>query len=468
MTAGTGETAAAASTRVSFLDGISVIREGRDIVLSNGTGSLRFASAGEGQWAAFQALCHQEVTTQELGEMVLERDGIGALTQFLLSFGRCVATAIVRYTAFEGGRRLASCVPRVPAFRFREAELRGRRWTLSRFAYLRKRGTEILLQSPHGFAEAVLHSGEAVAFVTGLAEPQPLDEASALAQVLWNAGALADADAEEGDPVLQQWEFQDLLFHAQTRAGRHGKRFGGTFRHTGCIDPLPAAKPPAGSDRIELARCDVEELKSTDVPFTAVLENRCSVRQHTGTPITVRQLGEFLYRSARIRHIRSAEVAGIAGGSARLELSSRPYPGGGAIHELELYVTAHRCSGLAPALYHYDPLHHQLSTVRSYDSKVEALLTMARLTAGVPASPDVLITIASRFQRMSWKYETIAYAVSLKNAGALYQTFYLVATAMGLAACGLGNGDFQSFAEATGFDPLVEGSIGEFMIGGVP
>jgi oxazoline/thiazoline dehydrogenase len=41
-----------------------------------------------------------------------------------------------------------------------------------------------------------------------------------------------------------------------------------------------------------------------------------------------------------------------------------------------------------------------------------------------------------------------------------------VATAMGLSACGLGNGDLESFAAATGLDPLVEGSIGELMLGG--
>jgi oxazoline/thiazoline dehydrogenase len=454
------------TARVSFVDGISVGRDGRDVVLTNGNGSLRFPAIGDGQLAAFQALCDREVSTQELGELVLAHDGIGALTQFLMNFGRCVNAAVVRYTAWEGDRRLASCVPLVPAFRFREADLGGRRWTLSRFAYLRKRGSEIVLQSPHGFAEAVLHAGEAVAFTTGLAEPRRFDSLSPLAQVLWNAGALVDADAEESDCVLRHWEFQDLLFHAQTRAGRHGKRFGGTFRHVGRIDPLPAARPPAGGHRIELARCDVDELKVIDLPFTAVLEGRSSCRSHTGPPITLRQLGEFLYRSARIRHVRSAEVTGVEGGAARLELSSRPYPGGGAIHELELYVTANRCAGLAPALYHYDPLHHQLSTVRPYDPKVEALLTMARLTAGAQTSPDVLITIASRFQRMAWKYETIAYAVSLKNTGALYQTFYLVATAMGLAACGLGNGDFETFADATGLDPLVEGSIGEFMLGG--
>ena len=448
--------AANGTIRLSFIDGISVEREANEIVLRNGTASLHLASRGDGELAAFHALCNGNRTEQQLGELVLEEDGIGGLTQFFMNFGRCIAAGLIRYTACDGATRLASCIPLVSSFRFRQAEIEGKRWTLSRFAWMRKRGDEFVLQSPFGFAEVVLHHDDALAFAA-----RPIEHDSALAQIFWNAGALAEEDSESRDEVLRQWEFQDLLFHMQTRSGRHGKRFGGTFRHVGKIAPLPAAKPPTGGVRIALPRCDFDALVKNDAPFTAVLERRHSTRTHTAAPLTLEQLGEFLYRSARIRHIRGADVSGV-----RMELSSRPYPGGGAIHELELYITAHRCDGLPRALYHYDPLDHQLSVVRAYDDRVETLLMTARGTAGVQSSPDVLITIASRFQRMSWKYETIAYAVSLKNAGVLYQTFYLVATAMGLAACGLGNGDSQAFADATGLDPLVEGSIGEFMLGG--
>jgi SagB-type dehydrogenase family enzyme len=64
-----------------------------------------------------------------------------------------------------------------------------------------------------------------------------------------------------------------------------------------------------------------------------------------------------------------------------------------------------------------------------------------------------------------WTYEEMPYAAILKHVGVLYQTMYLVATAMGLAACGLGAGEATAFADATGADPLVEGSVGEFILG---
>ena len=82
--------------------------------------------------------------------------------------------------------------------------------------------------------------------------------------------------------------------------------------------------------------------------------------------------------------------------------------------------------------------------------------------------PQVLVHIACRFQRVSWKYHAIAYATNLRNTGVLYQTFYLNAIAMGIAPCGLGSGHLQAFAGASGNDPLVEGNIGEFMLGSLP
>ena len=78
--------------------------------------------------------------------------------------------------------------------------------------------------------------------------------------------------------------------------------------------------------------------------------------------------------------------------------------------------------------------------------------------------PDVLITLAARFGRVMWKYEGLAYALTQKHAGCLYQQMYLVATALGLAPCGLGRGNSDTFAEATKIDYFEETSVGEFLL----
>jgi oxazoline/thiazoline dehydrogenase len=122
---------------------------------------------------------------------------------------------------------------------------------------------------------------------------------------------------------------------------------------------------------------------------------------------------------------------------------------------------------LPEGLYYYAPLEHQLVRLSERTAPVEQLLRGAQAAAGL-AAPPILITLASRFQRLSWKYGSIAYATTLKNVGVLYQTMYLVATAMGLAPCALGGGDADLFAAAAGTDYYAESSVGEFLLGSLP
>jgi SagB-type dehydrogenase family enzyme len=213
-----------------------------------------------------------------------------------------------------------------------------------------------------------------------------------------------------------------------------------------------------------LYRPQLARLTEVDLPFTAVLETRRSIRQHGDPPITARQLGEYLYRVARVRAVVPPDPTL----GRPYESSSRPYPSGGATYDLELYVTVSTCEGLTPGLYHYAPLAHRLEPLAEHTAAVEALLRDAQLAAGLAAPPQILISLASRFQRLSWKYAGLAYATTLKNVGVLYQAMYLAATAMGLAPCALGGGNSDRFARAAGTDYYAETSVGEFLLGSAP
>ena len=144
---------------------------------------------------------------------------------------------------------------------------------------------------------------------------------------------------------------------------------------------------------------------------------------------------------------------------------SRPYPGGGAIYELELYVNVRTCENIPPALYHYCPNEHRLEKISGPTEAVDRLIKDAGRSAELAGLPQILITIAARFQRLSWKYESMAYSALLKNVGVLYQTMYLVATAMDLAPCAIGGGDSDLFARAAALDYYAETSVGEFLLG---
>jgi SagB-type dehydrogenase family enzyme len=84
---------------------------------------------------------------------------------------------------------------------------------------------------------------------------------------------------------------------------------------------------------------------------------------------------------------------------------------------------------------------------------------------GASAPPQILITIAARFGRISWKYSSIAYALILKDAGVLTQTLYLMAFDMGLGGCAIGIANIDLFAKMTGVELHVEGPVGQFALG---
>ena len=147
------------------------------------------------------------------------------------------------------------------------------------------------------------------------------------------------------------------------------------------------------------------------------------------------------------------------------ERSGRPYPNGGGCYELEFYVAVSVCEGLSPGLFHYCPKTHQLYRVAGWTRELNELFEGAHYAADQQSMPRILIILSARFQRVAWKYEAIAYALILKHVGVVYQTMYLVATAMGLAPCALGGGDSDLFAAIARTNYYAETSVGEFILG---
>jgi SagB-type dehydrogenase family enzyme len=272
------------------------------------------------------------------------------------------------------------------------------------------------------------------------------------------AGAgLAVPWSSDDDRDSRLWSPPDLWMHRRSRTGNGGYA-GAGFGRTEWATPYvqPARAPQAGS-AIALHRPDLDVLRRSDRPLTAVIEDRRSHRtQYDEAPITVNQLGELLYRCA-------AERTRVGGDGWPTQVS-RPYPAGGAAFELELYPVVRHIDGLAAGMYHYEPHGHQLRLVREPGPEVGRLLQAAAESAKTD-QPQVLIVIAARFGRLMSAYEELAYSLILKHVGVLYQTLYLVATSMDLAACALGASDALAFTDATGLDYTAESSVGEFMLG---
>jgi oxazoline/thiazoline dehydrogenase len=462
---------------LSFAEGVTVDAPSADRIVIEMPVTYRqytFKGLSPGLRQAIEVLSSNGATEDELARLVQETDGMSSLARlyyYLLIFAE---RRILSYGIFRDGRSLAILAPTSGSFIFSPASVDPQsRYTLSRFAYLHRERKDLILECPLAHGKITLHGWEGAAVAAGLAKPRtlgslcdllqgiPRDAVALFLEMFFGAGFVSELKPDEPYPgeseALTQWEFHDLLFHVRSRMGRHTNPLGGTYRFYTKIEPLPAVKKFDARETIDLYRPDMSTLELEDFPFTVVLEERRSIREYGERPITDRQLGEFLYRSARVKELMRMEFQ---------ELSSRPYPGAGAIYELELYISVRSCENLSPGLYHYCPKNHRLEKICGLTEAVDTLLKDAVGSAGIDEMPpQVLITIAARFQRLSWKYESLAYSVLLKDVGVLYQTMYLVATAMDLAPCAIGGGDSDLFARAAGLDYFAETSVGEFLLG---
>ncbi len=350
---------------------------------------------------------------------------------------------------------------------------------LSRFAYMRRRANEMVLESPRAGALFKICDPKIALALVALATPQhikqlrrqkdfPGIELLALlidCQILFKVDAGDGLRPAEGDDNLVLWDFHDLLFHARSTEGRHANPLGGAYSYADTIAPLPAVRPSWPGKKIDLR--EASPATEATSPAAKVLLGRHSTRDFdTQRPITLTELARFLDGTARVQsEFKTPLDHGGGGGGPELSYAARPYPSGGASYELELYLAVDTCAKLPRGFYHYDAGGHALVPIETRGHQLDALLKGAELAMGVDAAPQILITIAARFGRVSWKYSSIAYALILKDVGALLQTFYVMATDMGLGGCAIGTTNIDLFAKMTGLDFHVEGPVGQFALG---
>jgi SagB-type dehydrogenase family enzyme len=347
---------------------------------------------------------------------------------------------------------------------------------LSRFAYMRRRGYEMVLESPRAGALFKIRDPKIATVIALLSTPQQIKqlrrhegfpgvELLALllgCQILFKLGAAYASGLRlaEGDHSLALWDFHDLLFHTRSTQGRHANPLGGVYPYVGVIAPPPAVRPSWPGKNIDLRKFSAADPEAIS-PVAKLLRQRHSTRSFDDQrPITLAELSHFLDGAARVLSRSDTSIDLDDGGH-----TVRPYPSAGAAYEFELYLAVNLCEGLDRGFYHYDADAHALVSIIVATSEVEALLAGAEYAMGAPAAPQILITIAARFGRVSWKYSSIAYALILKDVGVFMQTLYLIATDMGLSGCAIGIENIDLFAKMTGVEFHVEGPVGQFAIG---
>lgn len=446
-------------------------------VLTMRGGSRSVGRLSAGSAAAMRGIADGPVEEGRLNATAMGLDGPTGLARWISCVRALEAASLLESTIAVEGVAVATLRPigtgpTPPAAALDQTA----RVRLSRFALARAEAGALLVQSPLSHLAVslnpvgsailgVLTGWISVADVGGQAGLQPVS-AVALLTLLMKAGTLDQLPAGGDEPTESQamagWDPIELWEHCRTRGPRVVSGLGKTYPLRDRFPPLPAL-PSRLSDRaVMLERPDLDEVSRQEPPLVSVMESRRSLRNHDDhRPITVDQLGELLYRTMRTRQV-------VPSSDDADQIVDRPYPSGGALHELEVYAAVRSCAELASGLWHYRTAEHALEEVRGPSTAVEQLIESARSAAMMEKPPQVLLVISARFGRLFWKYETIAYSLVLKHVGVVFQNLYLVSTAMGLAPSAIGAGDSTTFADASGLDFLTEGSVGEFIVGSRP
>jgi SagB-type dehydrogenase family enzyme len=406
------------------------------------------------------------------GRTVLARE-VDALVRRLARHGLLE----YRLSAPRGAQDFVVIEPQIADYWPRRAKLASRDFVvLSRFAYLRRRGNEMVVESPRAGALFRIGDPAIAATLAALSQPRKISALDRVAssmphllELLLDCQILLKLDAkdghgqrlDEGDGDLVLWDFHDLVFHTRSTEGRQANPVGAAYTYAGAVAPLPAVRPPWPGRRIDLRKFSDPKPSSR---FATLLRDRHSIRDFDDRhPITLAELAQFLDTTARVLSEWKGDPH--VDGAPEVTYSSRPYPSAGSAYELELYLTVVNCDGLARGLYHYDAGSHALVAIGASPQQLQAQAMAAQFAMDAPGQPQILITIAARFARISWKYSAIAYSLILKDVGTLLQTFYLAATDMGLSGCAIGTTNIDLFAAMTELEFHVEGPVGQFALG---
>ncbi|TCA08602.1 SagB family peptide dehydrogenase [Rhizobium leguminosarum] len=321
-------------------------------------------------------------------------------------------------------------------------------------AFLKRAGNEWVLLAPKCRAEVLFPFPSGFEMLSGLAEGgSPPCEHSGRALVYATLASLGLIETRFGDAESQPQtglQFHELLFHRLSRKGDHGQASGATFAG------LPKGGENPFSTRVWKAG---QPIILPDVPPIEKPYGK-SIREFSDRPISLSQLGRLLSMTVMATDSTTNLIDGVP-----IEVPQKPYPSGGGLYEIEVYLAAYNVAGLPVGFYHYNSTKHCLSTVSNDEAKLRRLAIISRTTMGARSDPATVIVLSARFQRMTWKYRSLTYSVILKNVGVLMKTIYDALPGCGLGGCALGSGNIDLFEELTGLDWLEESSVGEFVIG---
>lgn len=384
---------------------------------------------------------------------------------FFYFFDKLISAGFLIARFIQNGEPVFSINPAPPKSIYQTKLIKPEtRYRLSRFSLIRQDDGEMVLESALTPCRFIIHKKQLSELLFHLCSGMVPDisntELNMLLAAFYSAGIIEAMDSELANhhSPLDVWEFHDLLFFSRTQKGRHLFPIGGSYRFVGKRKSPPVVKAIASDDIVPLKKPYGILSDKMGKSFEKVLEKRRSLRNYASIPISLDEFAAFLFHSSRIQGIVHDDAYNDV-------VSLRPSPSGGARHAFEIYPFVRICDGCEPGIYRYCPQKHVLEKIKSAEMSIQKLLDWNPHKVISPIPPHITLYIAARFERMSWKYESIAYKLIHQDLGCLYQTFYLVAEALDLAPCALGDVDTTLLGHVLKIDWQIEPFIGGFTLG---
>ena len=187
-----------------------------------------------------------------------------------------------------------------------------------------------------------------------------------------------------------------------------------------------------------------------------------------GTLLKRRTTRNFLEEPIELEHLSSAlrwtfGVQGTVELAPEYVVSMKTSPSGGGTHPIEAYPILMSVEGVEPGVYHYDAFRHSIECLATASREEIGHLTV-QLCGGQDfvSECSALVLLVARLERNFWKYRDSArtYSVIHQDAGHLSQTFYLVASYLGLGSFYTAAISGEVATASLGIDPHVDAPVG--------
>jgi len=192
------------------------------------------------------------------------------------------------------------------------------------------------------------------------------------------------------------------------------------------LAPPPIQKAyPADAKRVDLVA--PERFTVGDVSAREVIGNRRSRREFSAASFSLEELSYLLWATQGIARIDRD-------GAGQVTAHYRTVPSGGARHPFESYVAVSRVTGLAPGLYRYLPVEHQLLLLRE-DADIHDRVMAACYGQTFIGQAAVTFIWSAVPYRTEWKYGVIAQKLIAIEAGHVCQNLYLAVESLRAGVC---------------------------------